>query len=146
MFLAALKTKNQKMLTGSLKTLLLILFKLELLFKTFELNFCKSGKQHKTCSSALCTMDDASYFLMIRLGPKTSECEKNVTVVSTVTGCDVTNCAATLHGLNKQFLYFRFLKKRRNIFLKKNPTTPPDTTTHKTQHTTHNHPTQHPTT
>ena len=46
-------------------------------------------------------MDDASYFLVIRLGPKTSECEKNVTVVSTVTGCDVTNCATTLHGFNK---------------------------------------------
>ena len=40
-------------------------------------------------------MDDASYFLVIRLGPKTSKCEKNVTVVSTVTGCDVTNCAST---------------------------------------------------
>ena len=46
-------------------------------------------------------MDDASCFLVIRLGPKTSECEKNVTVVSTVTGCDVTNCATTLHGFNK---------------------------------------------
>ena len=46
-------------------------------------------------------MDDARYFLVIRLGPKTSECEKNVTVVSTVTGCDVTNCATTLHGFNK---------------------------------------------
>ena len=62
---------------------------------------CKSGKQHKSCSSALCTMDDASSFLVIRLGPKTSECEKNVTVVSTVTGCDVTKCATTLHGFNK---------------------------------------------
>ena len=62
---------------------------------------CKSGKQHNTCSSALCTMDDASCFLVIRLGPKTSECEKNVTDVSTVTGCDVTNCATTLHGINK---------------------------------------------
>ena len=47
-------------------------------------------------------MDDASHFLVIRLGPKTSECEKNVTVVSTVTGCDVTNCATTFHGFNKQ--------------------------------------------
>ena len=65
-------------------------------------SFCKSGKQHKTFSSALCTMDDASYFLVIRLGPKTSQCEKNVTVVSTVTGCDVTNCATTVHGFNKQ--------------------------------------------
>ena len=62
---------------------------------------CKSGKQHKSCSSALCTMDDASFFLVIRLGPKTSESENNVTVVSTVTGCDVTDCATTLHGFNK---------------------------------------------
>ena len=46
-------------------------------------------------------MDDASYCLAIRSGPKTSECEKNVTVVSTVTGCDVTTCATTLHGFNK---------------------------------------------
>ena len=29
--------------------------------------FCKNGKQHTTCSSALRTMDDASYFLVIRL-------------------------------------------------------------------------------
>ena len=64
-------------------------------------NTSKSGKQHKTCSSALCTIDDASYVLVIQLGPKTSECEKNVTVVSAVTGCDVTNCAITLHGFNK---------------------------------------------
>ena len=62
---------------------------------------CKSGKQHKTCSSAPCTMDDASYFLLIRLGPKTSECERTLTVVSAVTGCDVTNCATTLHGFKK---------------------------------------------
>ena len=62
---------------------------------------CKSGKQRETCSSALCAMDDASYFLVIRRGPKTSECEKNVTVVSTVTGCDVTSCATTLLGFNK---------------------------------------------
>ena len=46
-------------------------------------------------------MDDASYFLVIRLGPKTSECEKNVIVMSTVTGCEVSNCATTLHGFNK---------------------------------------------
>ena len=39
---------------------------------------------------------------MIRLGPTTSECEKNVTVVSTVSGGDVTNCATTVHGFNKQ--------------------------------------------
>ena len=53
------------------------------------------------CKCALCTMDDASYFLVIRLGPRTSECEKNVTVVFAVTGCDVTNRATTLHGFNK---------------------------------------------
>ena len=47
-------------------------------------------------------MDDASYFLVIRLGPKTSDCEENVTVVSTVTGCNVTNRATTLHGFNMQ--------------------------------------------
>ena len=41
---------------------------------------------------------------MIRLGPKTSECEKNVIFVSTATSCDVTNCATTLHGFNKHFL------------------------------------------
>ena len=46
-------------------------------------------------------MDDANYFLLIRLGPKTSQCEKSVAVASTVTGCDVTNCATTLHGFNK---------------------------------------------
>ena len=63
--------------------------------------FCKTGKRHKTCSSAVRTMDDTSYFLVIRLGPKTSECEKNVTVVSTVTDCDVTNCATTFPGFNK---------------------------------------------
>ena len=32
---------------------------------------------------------------MIRLGSKTSEREKNVTVVFTVSGCDVTNCETT---------------------------------------------------
>ena len=40
-------------------------------------------------------MDDVNYFLVIRLGPKTSECEKSVTVVSSVTSCEVTNCATT---------------------------------------------------
>ena len=52
------------------------------------------------CSSALCAMDDASCFLVIRLGPKTSQCEKNVSVNSFVTGWEVTNCAAILHGFN----------------------------------------------
>ena len=69
--------------------------------KTSNKSKCKTGKQHKTCKSALCTVDDASCILVIRLGPKTSECEKNVIVVSTATGCDVTYCATTLHGFNK---------------------------------------------
>ena len=45
-------------------------------------------------------MDDASYFPVIRLGPKTSECEKNVIVMSTVTGCHVSNCATSLYGFD----------------------------------------------
>ena len=53
------------------------------------------------CSSAMCAMDDANHFLVIRLGPKTSGCEMYVIVKSTVTGCEVSNCAATLHGFNK---------------------------------------------
>ena len=43
-------------------------------------------------------------FTLSDLGPRrlsVTECEENVTVVSTVTGCDVTNCATTLHGFNK---------------------------------------------
>ena len=51
---------------------------------------------------SLCTMDDANCFHMIRLGSKTSVNDMNVTVVSTATGCDVTYCATTLQGFNKQ--------------------------------------------
>ena len=51
---------------------------------------CKSGKLHKMGASALCTVDDANCFHMIRLELKTSVYEMNVTVVSTLTGCDVT--------------------------------------------------------
>ena len=60
------------------------------------------GNDTKTCSSALCTMDDTSYFLVIRLGPKTSECEKSVIVMSTVPGCEVSNGATSLNGFKKQ--------------------------------------------
>ena len=67
------------------------------------LYFCKSWKQHQMCKCALCAVDDASCFLVIRLGPKTSVYERHDSVKSTVTGCDVTNCATTLHGFNKQF-------------------------------------------
>ena len=52
--------------------------------------FYKSGKRRKTGASALCTMDDANCFHMIRLELKTSVNEMNVSVKSTVTGCDVT--------------------------------------------------------
>ena len=55
------------------------------------------------CKCALCTVDDTCCFHDIRLGPKTSECEKHVSVKSTVTSCDVTYCATTLQGFNKQF-------------------------------------------
>ena len=41
------------------------------------------------------------FFHVIRLGPKTSVHEKHVSVKSSVTGCDVTNCATTLQGFNK---------------------------------------------
>ena len=45
---------------------------------------------------------DVSCFHDIRHGPKTSVYhEKHVSVKSTVTGCDVTNCATTLQGFNK---------------------------------------------
>ena len=65
-------------------------------FLTFsEVRFSKCGKQHKTCASALCAVDDASYVLVIRLGPKMSVNDMNVSVKSTVTSCDVTNCATT---------------------------------------------------
>ena len=56
----------------------------------FLMKKCKSGKRRKTGASALCTMDDANCFHMIRLELKTSVNDMNVTVVSTVTGCDVT--------------------------------------------------------
>ena len=41
-------------------------------------------------ASPLCTVDDASYFHMIRLELKTFVHEMNVTVVSTITVCEVT--------------------------------------------------------
>ena len=54
----------------------------------------------KRVQNALCTRMRI-VFSSIRLGPKTSMYEMNVTVVSTVTGCDVTYCATTLQGFNK---------------------------------------------
>ena len=62
---------------------------------------CKSGKLHRMCKCALCTVDDESCFSTLRLGPKTSVCEKYVSIKSTVTSCDVTNCAITKHGFKK---------------------------------------------
>ena len=57
-----------------------------------------------------------SCFLVIRLGPKTSECEKNVIVMSTVTGCEVSNCATTLHGFNKHASSRRHTEKNNKIY------------------------------
>ena len=62
---------------------------------------CKSGKTRETCKCPLCTVDVASCFLDIRLGPKTSVYRMKVIVVSTATDCDVTYCATTLQGFNK---------------------------------------------
>ena len=64
---------------------------------------CMSGKLRKTCKCALCTVDDASCFLTIRLGTKTSVYHVKVIVVSTASGCDVTYCA-TLQRINKQIV------------------------------------------
>ena len=82
-------------------TIILVTMIIWILFERPSVPECKSGKQHTTCTSALCTMDDASYCLVIRLGHKTSECEKNVSVMSTVTDCEVSNCATSLHSFNK---------------------------------------------
>ena len=57
-----------------------------------------SGKLHKMGARALCTVDDASCFLDIRLGPKTSRCVMTVNVKTSVGGCEVSNCATTLQG------------------------------------------------
>ena len=65
------------------------------------LELCKSGKPRKTGESALCTVDDTCCFHDIRLRPKTSVYHMKVIVVSTASGCDVTNCATTLQGFNK---------------------------------------------
>ena len=46
------------------------LFLFKILFPSFI--FCKRGKPRKTCKSALCTVDDTSCVLTIRLGPMTS--------------------------------------------------------------------------
>ena len=63
-------------------------------------NFARMGNHSKRVQSALCTRMRIVFFA-IQLEPKTSECEKHVTVVSSVTGCDVTYCATSLHGFNK---------------------------------------------
>ena len=41
---------------------------------------------------------------MMRLGPMTSGCVMCVIVKTTVASCEVSNCATTLHGFNKQFV------------------------------------------
>ena len=67
------------------------------------------------CKCALCTVDDSCCFHDIRLGPKTSVCEKHVSVMSIVTSSDVTNYATTLQGFNKQKVK---RKKKKNEILK----------------------------
>ena len=58
-------------------------------------------ERRKTGASALCTLDDESCFLCDPTWVKTSVYHVKVIVVSTVTSCDVTNCATTLQGFNK---------------------------------------------
>ena len=59
-------------------------------FQEYLLRYhARVGSDAKRVQSALCTRMRIVFYA-IRLGPKTSECEKNVTVVSTVPGCDVT--------------------------------------------------------
>ena len=53
--------------------------------------FARMGNHAKRVKCALCTVDDASCFHRIRLGPKTFVYEKHDSVKSTETGCDVTN-------------------------------------------------------
>ena len=63
--------------------------------------------------SALCAVDDSCCFHDIRLGPKTSVYRvKHVIVVSTVTGCDVTNCATTLQVVQQAIFVLFFLQKK----------------------------------
>ena len=71
-----------------------------------KLFLCKSGKLHKTGASALCTVDDASWFHIIRLRPKTSVYEKHVSVKSTVAGCDVTTAQQHCKGSTSILLLF----------------------------------------
>ena len=63
----------------------------------------KSGTLHKMGASALCNVDDANHFHMIRLELKTSVSEMNVAVVSTVTGCDVTKVQEHYKGSTSNF-------------------------------------------
>ena len=60
-----------------------------------------SHPTHKMGANALCTVDDASCFHMIRLGPKTFGYEMTVTIVSTETGSDVTTVQQQKQGFNK---------------------------------------------
>ena len=84
-------------------------------FQEYRLRYHASVEDDtKRVQSALCTRMRI-VFSLIRLWPKTSECEKKVIVVSTATGCDVTNCATTSHGFNKQDQNLQcFSRNRRN--------------------------------
>ena len=59
-------------------------------------------------------------FSAIRLGPKTSECEKYVSVKSTAASCDVTNCATTSQG----FQQARLLASRGCVRFPRRPSLP----------------------
>ena len=63
-------------------------------------DFARVGNDAKRVQSALCTRMRI-VFSSIRLQLKASVNDMNVTVVSTVTGCDVTYCATTQQGFNK---------------------------------------------
>ena len=62
----------------------------------------RMGNHAKRVNVRCALWNDASCFLDIRLGPKTSVHEKHVSVKSTVTSSDVTYCATTSQGVNMQ--------------------------------------------
>ena len=81
----------------------------------------KSKKNHKMGPNELCTVDEANSFLMIRLELKTSVNDMNVTLVCTVTSCDVTTVQQHYKGstststlyqdLNHCFIVFKHIQQ-----------------------------------
>ena len=72
--------------------------------------FARMGNHAKRVNVRCALWMMRAVFTCSNLGPKTSVCEKNVMVVSAATGCDVTYCATTLQGFNKQFSISRTLR------------------------------------